>query len=452
MKKLLAILLAALTMFSALSLSACADNADEDKDSAAVTNFVFNGFEDFDKDFLTIRVVDWAFGSVNQNFDKKYVKFGEASALFRPYGEIGYRGLPIIYLPMYSTRFGYDYKDMTKVEKISAWFYNAQEDTYKVGLGLQTATISCNQTVDTTSRTITQKFDLVPGWNYVEYDMDPKYLNCQTSLDLTNIFGMCIQFEYCNELVEEAPYIYVDDIRFHLSEETVTGSESFGLKSDAENGVWEVADFEDERQAQMFYVSADIAENRRCTVEVVNANEVNTTAKSGQNVLKITRHASYTTSHTYNTGIAQDVLEEVFKTIGQDLVDNPDNYVLKLDYFNNNPTRQRVGYSFGSSVCTRNCPTWRYLAPDKEQQDWMEPYTWGTFEVNLGWCNTRIYNQLTSENPQSTYPKLLDGYTLEDAKMTTNPSKFSFSFQAYSNGDRRDVIILLDNIRIERIA
>ncbi|MBE5754121.1 MAG: hypothetical protein E7340_02135 [Clostridiales bacterium] len=444
MKKLLAILLAALTMFSALSLSACADNGDKGE-GGATTNIVFNGFEDFDRDFLTIRVVDWAFGSVNQNFDKKYVKFGEASALFRPYGEIGYRGLPIIYLPMYSTRFEYNYKDMTKVEKISAWFYNAQEETYKVGIGLQTATVDCGQTLDSTSRTVTQKFNLVPGWNYVEYDMDPKYLNCQTGVDLTNIFGMCIQFEYCNELVEEAPYIYVDDIRFHLSEETVTGSETFGLKADAENGVWEVADFEDVRQAQMFTIGTEIAENRRCTIEVVNANELSTTAKSGQNVLKVTRHASYTTSHTYSTGISGDVLSEVFKTIGKDLVDHPENYVLKLDYFNYNPTRQRAGYNFGSSLCTRNCNTWRYL-------DYVEPYTWGSFEVNIGWCQSYLYGQLTSENPVSTYPKLLDGYTVEDAKFTTNPSTFGFSFAKYTNNDRRDMVFVFDNIRVERIA
>ena len=196
MKKLLAILLSVLTMFSALSLSACADNGDKGEDSGAVTNIVFNGFENFDKDFLTMRVVDWAFGSAEQNFDKKYVKFGDSSVLFRPAGEIGYYGRPIIYLPTYSTRFEYNYKDMTKVETISAWFYNAQDRIYRVGMGLQTGTVSCNQTMDNVARTNTQKFDLVPGWNYVEYDMDHKYLECQGGLDLTNVFGICIQFEF----------------------------------------------------------------------------------------------------------------------------------------------------------------------------------------------------------------------------------------------------------------
>ena len=444
MKKLLALLLAVLTMFSALSLSACADNAEEE-DTGVVTNFVFNGWEEFEKDFMVMRVVDWAFGSVHQNFDKKYVKFGESSALFRPYGEIGYYGLPVIYIPTYSNRYEYNYKDMSKVEKISAWFYNAEERDYKVGIGLQVGNISCNQTLDSTSRTVTQKFTLVPGWNYVEYDMDPKYLECQNLFDITNIYGVCIQFEYHNQLTDESPYIYVDDMRFHISEENVKGSESFGLKADAVNGVWEVADFEDARQSQMFTVASDVTESRRLTLEVVNANELSTTAKSGQNVLKITRHASYATSHTYGTGIAKEVLAEVFKTIGDEFVNNPDNYVLKLDYFNYSPIRQRAGYGFGSSCCTKNGPSWRYL-------DYIDPYTWGQFEVNLGWCDDYINSQLTDPNPKSTYPRLLDGYTLEDAKMSTNPSNFTFSLPAYPTGDRRDVVFVLDNIRIERIA
>ena len=444
MKKLLALLLALVTMFSVFSLSACGDK-EEEVDTGVVTNFVFNGFENFDKDFLTMRVVDWSFGSVHQNFDKKYVKFGESSALFRPIGEIGYTGLPIIYLPLYSNRFEYDYKDMSKVEKISAWYYNAEEETYRVGIGFQTTQIENGQTLDSAGRTVTKKFDLVPGWNYVEYELDPKYLESNSALDLTNVLGICLQFEYRNQMTDVAPYIYVDDIRFHVSETTVQGSSSFGLKADAEKGVWEIADFEDERQLQLFQVSGSYAENRRNTLEIVNANELSTTAKSGSNVLKITRHASYTTSHSYGFALSKDVLIEVFNTIGDDFIENPHNYALKIDYYNYSPIRLRSGYGFGSSCCTRNGPTWRYL-------DYIDPYTWGEFEIDVGWCDEYIYGHLTDPNPKSTYPRLLDGYTLEDAKFTTNPSNFTFTLPAYPTGDRRDVVFVLDNIGIERVA
>ena len=248
-------------------------------------------------------------------------------------------------------------------------------------------------------------------------------------------------------LGEESPYIYVDDIRFHLNETDDFSSESFGLKADATNGVWEVADFEDARQAQFITVSNNTyPENRRLNAEVINANEASTTAVSGQNVLKITRHASYTTSHSYGFSLSGKVWQEVFATIGNDLVENPSNYVIKFDWYVMAPNATSLSYSFMSFACTRGGPSWAHSNPSASA------YEWKTHTVNIGKMDTEIYGQLTSSEPKSTYPRLLDGYTVDDAKFSVNPGSFSITLPKYPTGDRRDIAVLFDNFRVERVA
>lgn len=446
MKKLLAIILAVLTMLSALSMVACNEEADN-SGTQDTSNILFNGFEQFERDFLTMRVVDHAFGSVNICRDKNFVKFGEASALFRPRGTYHGTGKPIIYLPLYSDRFEYDYTDITKFEKISAWFYNAQEEPFRVGMGLQTATISCNQTLDSTSRTVAKSFDLLPGWNYVEYDLDPKYLDCTTTLDRSHAYGMFIQFEYVDPFrTEESPYIYCDDIRIHTSETAVQGSSTFGLKADAEAGVWEVANFEDERQLQFFNIASNVVETRRATLEVVNASEVNTSATSGSNVLKATLRSSYAANHSCTFTLSGQVLREVFATIGSDIIEHPENYSLCYDYFiasAESPGTFRG--SLKSAACTSGIPSWACPA-----QASVDPYTWGTYEINIGWIDQNTQKYLHMLPYKSTYPKLKDGYIDDQALVSLNPDTLTFIVPGLQPG-AKDINYVIDNIRIVRL-
>lgn len=453
MKKLLAILLAVVTMFSTLSLMACGEK--DNGETGNANNFVFNGFEDFERDFHIMRVVDWSFGSVDINRDKKYVKYGEASAHFRPVGTVHGTGLPIIHIPTYSLRYEYDYKDMSKVEKISAWFYNAQDEEFTVGMGLQTGKITIGQTLNEAPRTVAQKFHLQPGWNYVEYDMDPKYLECTSHLNIKDVWGIFINFEYVDPLRvghENAPHIYCDDIRFHTVEDKVEASTSFNLKSDPVNGVWEIADFEDERQAQFFSLATAV-ETRRPTLEVVNASSLNIAAKSGKNVLKVVQRSSFSSSHYYTLYLSGAPIKEAADAIGQDLIDNPHKYKLVVDYYNGsdlpNSTSGLASWTYSTTVCDRNGPTWRKFNN-------VDPFTWGQFTMHMDCVDRHLKGQIEAKQADpnsssySNYPTLLPGYTLEDAKFSTAPKSLNISLYGMANNSP-DRIIIIDNIRIERI-
>ena len=455
MKKIIALLLAIISMFSALSLMACQEEP-EVKDT---NNVLFNGFENFEKDFLVMRVVNWDFGKVNIEYDKKFVKFGEASAKFNPASGLFGTGRPIIYIPTYSARYGYDYSDFTKTEKISAWFYNDQDEVKYVGLGLQIGQIINHDTLSCVGRTPAMRFALAPReWTYVEYELNPYYLNCNSSLDLSEVLGVYVQFDYVDQYRETSPDIYMDDFRFHLSDTPVVG-EDFSLKSDAENGVWELADFEDERQFQFFTLGGlDKSEFERASIEVVSASSVGTTAKSGNNVLKITRRCCASSSKLQSVILTSEIIERAIKNIGQDALDNPQNYKFVVDFYNYSSVKQRAGFSYTANVATKSTPTWVYLG-------YVEPYSWGTFERTLDYFNTTLYDRITIEGEErkSTYPELKEEYKYLYDAATKLPAKedtkwftefggtINFSLSGMSADDRREKYFILDNIRIERV-
>ena len=94
-----------------------------------------------------------------------------------------------------------------------------------------------------------------------------------------------------------------------------------------------------------------------------------------------------------------------------------------------------------------------HMAPPKAHSNIStKSHVWGSFSRTLDALDTEIYKQLVAEEQKSTYPKLLDGYTVDDAKFTTNPGYFSFNMPKYPDGDRRPIVLIIDNIRIERIA
>ena len=456
MKKIIALFLAIISMFSALSLVACA----KEPETKNTNNILFNGFENFEKDFLVMRVVNWDFGSASIEYDKKFVKFGNASAKFNPVSGLFGTGRPIIYIPTYSARYGYDYTDFTKTEKLSAWFYNDQDEVKYVGLGLQIGEIINHDTLSCAGRTPAMRFALAPRqWTYVEYGLNPYYLNCNSGLDLSNVLGVYVQFDYVDPYRDVSPDIYMDDFRFHFSDTPVVG-EDFVLKTDAQNGVWEIADFEDERQFQFMSLgSNDKSEFQRASVEVVSASSVGTTAKSGTNVLKMTRRSCASSSQSQSVILSANVIAKALANVGKDALDNPQNYKIVIDYYNYSPVRQRAGFTFTANVATKSAPTWIYL-------EYVDPYTWGTFERTLDYFNNLLYDRITVEGEarKSTYPSLKEEYAYLYDKTTKLPAKedakwftdfgggtLNFSLTGMSADDRREKYFILDNIRIERI-
>ncbi len=89
--------------------------------------------------------------------------------------------------------------------------------------------------------------------------------------------------------------MYMDDLRLHY--ETDRRENEIILKSDAEKGIWEIADFEDGKQN--FFLGCErsgVREPLKSTNKVVNAGYYNIKAPSGNNVLELTMRAGVNNS------------------------------------------------------------------------------------------------------------------------------------------------------------
>ncbi len=430
-KRIISSLLTVCTALTACMLVACKDKDQNLEEN--VTDIVFNGFEDFEKDILSIRPLN-NFGKLNINREKEYVKFGDASLKIEASSGTWETAKPTMILPTYSTRYEYDYKDFSKTEKISAWLYNAEERELSVGVGLQIGKWSCGQWWDRVDRCTPLYYTLQSGWNYVEYTVDPTYLAYQGNADIKNIQGLFFEFEYCSQF-SDVPVIYMDDLRLHFSESEIVGSE-YVLKADAEKGVWEVADFEDARQGMFMYMrSSAEGENGRMNARVVNASKYNTVAKSGNKALELTLHAGL--SGWPRVTLSSKVLKKAIDAIGQDFIDHPENYRLCFDYYNGSPLKHSL------SILYENAATATTLNPYKNIS--CDPYTWSTYEISFKAINDTLKTAAENE-------KIKEGYTADDLRCEKHPVNIVFSGAAFANADdTRDRYFLIDNIRIEKI-
>ena len=432
-KKIISTILTITSTFAACAMSGCNFGQDTAK-TEEQTNIVFNDFETFEEDFLSIRPLN-NFGKININYDKTYVKFGKASAKIEASSGTFETAKPTMILPTYSTRFAYDYKDFSKTEKISVWLYNAEEEDLSVGLGLQIGKWTTGQWWDRVDRCTPLYYTLKNGWNYIEYVVDPTYLAYQGKTDITNIQGLFFEFEYCNQF-DDVPVVYMDDLRLHFSKTEITGSE-YALKADAENGVWELADFEDVRQGMFLYMrSYSEGENLRMNARVVNASKYNTTAKSGNNALELTMHAGGGSGWPRAT-LSSKVLAKVIAEIGQDFVDHPENYQLCFDYYNGSPVEHSLSVVYENEATTSTLNPWQNIK--------CAPYTWSKYAISF----TRINNTLAGA-VESGYLK--EGYTADDLRCEKYPVNIVFSGSSFwSADDTRDRYYLIDNMRIEKI-
>lgn len=432
-KKIISLLMSVISTFAACAMASC-DFSTEKTKTEEPTNIVLNDFETFEEDFLTIRPLN-NFGKININYDKEYVKFGKASAKIEASSGTFETPKPTMILPTYSTRFSYDYKDFSKTEKVSVWLYNAEEKELSVGLGLQIGKWVSGQWWDRVDRSTPLYYELKSGWNYIEYVVDPTYLAYQGQANIKNIHGLFFEFEYCSQFAD-VPVIYMDDLRLHLSKTEITGSE-YEIKADTQKGVWEIADFEDERQGMFLYMrNYSEGETLRMNARVVNASKYNTTAKSGNNVLELTMHAGSGSGWPRAT-LSSKALAKVIEKIGQDFVEHPENYQISFDYYNASPVEHSLSVVYENEAMTTTLNPWQNIK--------CAPYTWSTYTISI----TKINNTLAGA-VESGYLK--EGYTADDLKCEKYPVNIVFSGSAFASAnDTRDRYYLIDNIRIEKV-
>ena len=437
MRKIIALLLTLVTLLGVTGLTAC-----KEETVATKSSIVLDGFEEFEKDFLTLRSIHH-FGKINMNTDKEFVKFGNGSAKIEPYGPTDTTAKPILVVQNSSERYEYDYSDYTKVNKISAWFYNAEERDLTVGVGLAFSNVySYNNRRDALDRTSAITYVLTPGWNYVEYKIEPTYLSLYERFNVENVCAIYFEFEHTNELEAVAPVIYMDDVRLHYLEDAVTGEE-ITLNSDSEKGVWELADFEDVRQNFFWYSRHDsVRTDARLETNVISPTKYNVIAPSGNNVLEVVRRSGQIGTSTYpRLWFSSDIFNRVVAEIGEDFKNNPQNYNLVFDYYNASPLDDNLltvrcgAAGIEGSVqldVSVNCPA----------------YTWATYSMNISKINDKFVQDFNKGDKKSI---LVTGN--QPAVFSNAPGEIVIASATYSGEeDLRDRVFLIDNIRIERVA
>lgn len=446
-KKFLAIILSVTILFCTVNFIGCGKTEENQEEPAVLVNEVlYDGFEKWDSDMSRILLIN-DFGKVSFNTDEQFVKFGEGSAKLEPRGGTHSTLKPVMLLPMQSEMYEYDYTDYTKVKALSFWLYNAQDEIKTVGIALASEKIVAGQWYDKLDRTNAVSYTLNSGWNYIEYDLQPQYLSTHPTFKQDCVRYLCLEFDYVNPLKYAAPVYYLDDVRLHYSENAVTGKE-ISLKFDGENGVWEISDFEEKEQVLLSSVKAANNKNR-LSASIVNASKYNQTAKSGSNVLELLRRPG---SSSENQGWPQLTFSEVpfvkvFEAIGDDIVANPQNYAIKIDYYNASPVEQKINISFTTSGTTGDINPWVSITA--------KPFEWGEYELSVkdiqDACTEMIEKAFA--NIEEEVKKADPIYLEKDVMYLKNPGKMIFTVDGFGlDDDLRERVMLFDNIRIERVS
>lgn len=277
LKKFIAVIMSTVLIFSAVALVGCGDSDKKDNGGESDARvFTYSDFEQWAPDFQLIRVGKYA-GSISVNKNPEYAVGGKGqSCLFRPVGSYSNKSTAKFVFPTYSTLFSFDYRDFSDIQTITFQFYNAEEDEVKVSVGLTPKV----ESIDTSSSTESEWHVLAPKtWTTVEYNVD------QTALgflyDVTMIEGFYVEFENLGSRdIEDAPYIYLDDIVFKRY--IVTPPMGEGLKISG----MEFLDFEDELQKQT--IGCDGPSNCKPEGKIVKASDYGIEATSGENVYSLT--------------------------------------------------------------------------------------------------------------------------------------------------------------------
>ena len=262
MKKFLASILACSCM---VSLFACNNDKEETPTENKNPNEVlFADFETWIPDFQMCRI-SMNFGKVSLNSDKQYVNEGKHSARIDPVGN-GW-----MYFSTYSEMYEYDYTDFTRLDCIRMEMYNPQTTDQKVSVGL----VSNPYALDQFTRAGGKEFTLKPGWNTLDYYIEPMLVNVVA--DLSDIRGIYMIFDplFLYEITDETPRYYLDNIRFRYKETAHT------VESDFEFAENEIMNFE------KFYESNFYMNDFGIDMKIVKPGDYGVSDASGSKALRI---------------------------------------------------------------------------------------------------------------------------------------------------------------------
>jgi hypothetical protein len=227
-----------------------------------VEQIVLADFEKFEPDFQLIRISKH-FGAVNVNNDPAYVKSGKTSAKVQPLGHVPSKSEPMMFFPLSSATYEYDYKDFAYFDNVNMWIYNAEAETKEVEIGFVEKMIDINDYVTIPGEVNTLK----PGWNKIVYYPDLNALNLVT--DITNFLGVYLRFKNTPSYeLEDAPVFYVDDVLLKKSPEKQKIEEVIKLDKG------EILNFDKDWQQNVLIINAPNVDTTP-EVSIIRASEEN---------------------------------------------------------------------------------------------------------------------------------------------------------------------------------
>ena len=203
LKKIISSILAGVTLLSTFVWAGCEMFGNNNNE---VEQVVLADFEKFEPDFQLIRLSKH-FGAVNVNTDPAYVKSGKTSAKVQPLGHVPSKSEPMLFFPLSSATYEYDYKNFTYFDNVNMWIYNAEDEAKEVEIGFVEKMVDINDYVTIPGEGNTLK----PGWNKIVYYPDLNALNLVS--DITNFLGVYLRFKNTPSYeLEDAPVFYIDDV------------------------------------------------------------------------------------------------------------------------------------------------------------------------------------------------------------------------------------------------
>ena len=433
LKKLLSILLATVLCFSLLSLIACdaKDDAPVDKNEV-----LWNGFEYFDRDVQLIRLLN-EFGKVDQNSNPEYVRSGEKSLKITPLGSRVNNANPYFMIPATSTRFEeISFGDFTKVDKITCWLYNAEDTPVSAGLGFGKGALKMDDRRDIIQKTNVEYFSLNSGWNYIEYDVQPALLKMQ-GLNLQAVMGLMFEFDYVESHdLKDSPEIYLDDITIKYTDTPKSQEYSTTVKTGTNNGnpYWVISDFENSTDAYAYMYNyafpAPVAAHP--IIKSVFAGDYNVVTEDSLRVLLIQKKHGGGTYGWPVLHLAPEPIKAAIDAIGQDIYDNPYNYVITYDCYNGSNYTGGWSHEFYKGGIS----TWQSLS--------VKPRNWAAYSYNIGSLMS-AYEKYKTNNSDTDLKSWLDNPHLE----------FRWSGHYNKNNaeaENADRCFFIDNVRIEKIG
>ena len=448
MKKLLSIILATILCLSLFTVFGCKQETNDPKTYDVGTmngNVVLmNGFEYFDRDVQLVRMFN-EFGKIDQNSDMKYVHSGEKSLKLTPLGSRVHTANPFIVLPASSNRFKeVAFADFTKVEKVSLWFYNAEETPLNVGIGFGKGIIRMNSESrrDEIYKTNVEYFTLKSGWNFIDYTVQHALLAMQ-GLKITEVYGIVLEFDYVeSHNLSDSPEVYIDDVYLTYADKAFTTEFKTEVKTgttDSGNVFWSICDFENPIEQYYLYYNYTFPApaSAHPVIKTVFAGDYGVVTKTGVNALLIQKKHGGTVYGWPSMILPSAPIKAVFDAIGNDLVENTYNYELKFDIYNGANVANGFSLEFyegfiPTSGATDMLAFWQSVSVPKNE--------WKTYSFNLGTINNKAL-------------AVLEAYPDSGIKTFLENPQIRMQWSRYNNeSDLSDRPFFIDNVRIEKIA